>query len=170
MAFWDLIKKKESENNESSLGHLHTKLNQALPTSDDKQLISAACIAGLLARVAYVDFEIDPNEIVSMKNSLSKWTDYDDNTIETIANIAISEIKQLAGLENHIYAHQLNEILNENQKYQLLIALFALAAADGNADNLESEEIRTISTGLRLSHQHYISARATVADKLGALK
>ena len=48
--------------------------------------------------------------------------------------------------------------------------LFSVAASDGNADNLESEEIRTISKGLGLEHKHFVAARMSVKEYLGSLK
>ena len=73
-------------------------------------------------------------------------------------------------MEDHKYTDPLNDMLTNEQRYKVLEGLFALAASDGNAEQLESEEIRIISKGLLLEHKHFISARATVLNSLGALK
>ena len=87
-----------------------------------------------------------------------------------LANMAITHIKDMAGLDNHLYVHPLREILSQDERYKVLQSLFLVAASDGNVDNLESEEIRIICKGLELSNQHFTVARAEVAKYIGALK
>ena len=169
MTFWDIFKNKNISST-SRLSGLHEKLSSELPNAAEDELIEIACIAGLLARVAYVDFDIDTREIYSMKNILLEWTDLPDKDIDAIVHLAIEEIKELAGLENHKYCHPLNDILSNDQKYGLLKALFAVAASDHHVEQIENEEIRVICRGLRLQHNYYVSARASVLEKLGALK
>ena len=169
MAFWDrfiTINDQSSDNRNTLL----SKIKSLLPNKSDKQYQIITCVAGLLARVAYTDFTIDPGEEESMKVALKTWTNLNNEDVDAIVKISLDEIKNLAGLENHLYTSALHEHLSKDERYQLLESLFAVAAADGNVENQESEEIRLIATGLRLSHQHFISARATVLDKLGALK
>jgi uncharacterized tellurite resistance protein B-like protein len=120
--------------------------------------------------VAFTDMEIHEKEVTNIKSSIEEWTDLNSEEAAAITTLAISEVKDLAGLENHKYCHPLNDILSTQQKYGLLKSLFAIAAADGNVDNNEAEEIRVIATGLLLEHKHFISAKATILDKLGALK
>jgi hypothetical protein len=45
-----------------------------------------------------------------------------------------------------------------------------IAASDGGASSREAKEIRIIAQGLKLEHKHFISAQATVLEKLDALK
>ena len=123
-----------------------------------------------MARVAFVDLNIDENEQESIKNALIKWLALDQQLAEKVTSLTIQETKELAGRENHRYTQPLKENLSTDDRYKVLELLFSVAASDGNADNLESEEIRTISQGLGLEHQHFISARASVKDFLGSLK
>ena len=90
--------------------------------------------------------------------------------IQSIVEIAIGHIQDLAGLENHLYVHRLKEILDRDQRYAIVESLFALAASDGVVENIESEEIRIIVKGFDLSDQHFRVARAKVSDKIKALK
>ena len=60
--------------------------------------------------------------------------------------------------------------MKPKDRYSLLKALFSIAASDGSVDESESEEIRVICMGLRLQHQDFISARASVLDKIRALR
>ena len=59
--------------------------------------------------------------------------------------------------------------MKPEERYSLLKALFSIAASDGQVEEKESEEIRIISKGLRLQHQDFISARASVLDKIKSL-
>ena len=168
MAFWDLF--TASDQKETHLSGLHQKVEKLLPNAADDELVLVACIAGLFARVIYIDFEVHKNEIAKMKDALEHWTKLSAEEIGAIVEISIQEIKQLAGLENHKYAKPLCDIIGKDQRYGLLESLFQIAASDGNVDEKESEEIRVITTGLLLEHKHFISARATVLEYLGALK
>ena len=83
-----------------------------------------------------------------------------------ISELAISDIKELSGVENYTYTEVLSQILDKNDSYGILEVLFELAASDGGVSEKESEEIRIICRGLKLEHKHFISARATVLQYL----
>lgn len=166
MAFWDVFKDVSSNNFENVL---HEKLHSQLPNASEANLVTIACLSGLLARVAWTDLEIHEGEVQVMKDALTKWTDLSQDEIEATVTVSIEQIKELAGLENHKYTEPLSESLTESQRYGILEALFQLAAGDGEVSESESEEIRIISRGLLLETKHFISARATVLEYLGAL-
>ena len=169
MAIWDLFK-GQSDRVEEQQSSLYNELKQQLPDSSEEELVKVACVAGLLARVAYVDFVITENEVQHIQTVLTEWTDFSEQLVQVIAQVSLNHIKELAGLENHLYVRHLKPIMDQNTRYKLIEALFALAASDGVVENIESEEIRIIVKGFDLSDQHFLAARATVADKLAALK
>ncbi len=170
MAFWDVFKNNEvskTRDDQSSLYHI---LQSQFPDLSDENLIKTTCIAGLLARVAYVDFDLDEGEEVYMLKAITDFGTFSESESKIIVEIATSHIKELAGLENHLYVHSLKAILDKNARFSVVETLFALAASDGIVENVESEEIRIIVKGFELSDQHFLAARAKVADKLGVLK
>lgn len=169
MKFWDIFKPSGTETIDKTSG-LHQKISNLLPEKDDDELVKCTCVAGLLARVAYIDFNIHENEEEFIKNSLLTWTNFNKEEISAISKVAIEEIKDLSGLENHLYCHPLNELMDNDEKYGVIESLFAMAASDHEVTGDEEEEIRLINIGLRLEHKHFISARATVLDKVMALK
>ncbi len=169
MKFWDIFKTSKRETT-SQTSRLHQRLSTLLPDKNEDELIKSACVAGLLARVAYIDFDIHKNEKEFIKKSLKAWTNFKEKEVEAISKVAIEEIKDLAGLENHLYCHPLNKLMDNDEKYGVVESLFAMAASDHEVTGNESEEIRLINKGLRLEHKHFISARATVLEKLVALK
>jgi len=168
MAFWDIFKDKK--NDSENLSTIHLKVKDLLPGENETNLIKTACISGLLARVATIDFEVHQSEVLQMTQSLIDWGDLTKIDAENVVKIALEEITNLAGLENHKYCHPLNDIMEPKDRYSLVKALFSIAASDGSVDESESEEIRVICMGLRLQHQDFISARASVLDKIRALR
>lgn len=168
MGFLDIFSTQKQE--DTFANRLHKKVSILLPLADENELTLVACVAGLLARVAYIDFEIHEGEVEVMRTTLKKWSQLPDLDIEAIVSLALDEIKDLSGLENHKYCAPLNNILSENQRYAILQSLFAVAAGDGRVEHNESEEIRVVAHGLLLEHPQYIAARATVLEKLAALK
>lgn len=168
MGFWDLFK-EDDKNNKIQTGLFH-ELKTKLPNASENELIFTACISGLLARIAYVDFKVTDEEVNHIEAVLKEWTEFSNEMIEVIREVSIKHIKELAGLENHMYVHHLKPLIDKNERYKVVEALFALAASDGIVENIESEEIRIVVKGFDLSDQHFLAARATVAKKLGALK
>ena len=168
MSFWNIF--KNEENNDTFSSQLHKELSEHFPESNELKLEKIACFSGLLARVALVDLKRTSEERASIKNAISELTDYNQEDAEKICQIALEHVKELAGLEDHKYGQFLSDSCNNDEKMQILTALFAVAASDGNADNLESEEIRNITKSLKLEQKHFVAARATVAEHLGALK
>lgn len=172
MGFWDFFKIDRSNAEKTGqYSRLHDKIASHLPVdASEKDQVMMACIAGLLARVAYIDLKIECAEKSEMEKVLRQFTDFSDQIIKVAVETAADEIQDLVGGENHLYCSPLNELLDRDERYHILEALFAFAASNGVASAQESEEIRLISRSLLLEHRHFISARATVIEKLGALK
>ncbi|MBT7608144.1 MAG: hypothetical protein HN576_00205 [Bacteriovoracaceae bacterium] len=168
MSFWNLFKNEEQTTKSES--HLQGKIRDLLPYAEEETLITVTCVAGLMARVAFSDLVIDPKEVEQMNQSLGDFAILDALQTKAAIQIALEDVKALCGIENHMYTDPLSTMLTSEQRYSLLKALFKLAASDGKAEQVESEEIRLICKGLLLENKHFIAARATVADSLEALK
>lgn len=170
MTFWKFIEKNLSSTQIKPMGSLESKIKQNFPHLDDLKLAEIACISGLLARIAFVDLNIEESEKSKIQNSLKKWLNVDEDFAQKLTAITCTQTQILAGTEDHQYTRFLKENLSEAKRYQILEMLFGVAASDGNADNAESEEIRIITKGLGLEHKHFVSARASVKQFLGSLK
>jgi uncharacterized tellurite resistance protein B-like protein len=170
MTFWKFIEKNLNQTKTKPIGTLESKLKAEFSQEEDTKLAEIACISGLLARVAFVDLNIDESEKTNIQQSLKKWLSVSDDFAQKLTKITCTEIQALAGTENHQYTNFLKENMSETKRYQVLEMLFSVAASDGNADNAESEEIRIITKGLGLEHKHFVSARISVKEYLGSLK
>ena len=165
MGWFDFFKQEDQVAVKKYSG-LYEQLAQEHAELSEKDLVIISCIAGLMARVSYVDFELHDNEVKKMRELIQKWNGNISFDHELTTEIAIKYVKEMAGIENHLLVHPLKQFFSEEQKYQVLQTLFLIAASDGNVAAIESEEIRIICKGLELSHQHFIAARAEVSDFL----
>jgi uncharacterized tellurite resistance protein B-like protein len=170
MSFWDIFSNTNSTDAVKKHSSLHYEVKEMFPNLSEEELIKTTCLAGLFARVAYVDFSLEKSEITHMKKALKEMTDFNDEEIANIVTLANKHIKELAGLENHKFVYSLKEVMDQGERYKIVEALFYIAASDGTVANDESEEIRIINKGFDLSDRHFAAARAKVSDKLGALR
>lgn len=164
MSFWTKFSQVESKST------LEKSLKQEFPAFGDRKLVKIASLSGLLSVVAFNDLVIEESELNAMESALKEWSHLSDEEIKAIVSIASTHAKDLIDLENHIYTNELNKIMNVNEKYYVLESLFEIAASDGEVSNSESEQIRAISKAMKLSRNHFLSARAKVIDKLSILK
>ncbi|MCB9091515.1 MAG: TerB family tellurite resistance protein [Halobacteriovoraceae bacterium] len=168
MGFLDYFKFEDLTSERKS--QLQHSIEELLPGLNEKTYIGYTCIAGLMARVASVDMVIDEREREFMIEALLEWTDLNEDNAKAITEIALNNVKTLASLESHLYCSPLVDNYSRENRFSIVRVLFQLSASDDEVINAESEEIRTITKALNLTHEHFISARAEVADKLKALK
>jgi uncharacterized tellurite resistance protein B-like protein len=166
MSLFNFFKDEKKE----EISQLQAKLDEQFHAIDDEVLSTCACYAGLFAKVAYSDFNISDEEISKMKKILAKLTHLNQDTTNLIVEIAVSDMKELSGIQDHFYTQGLTNKLSEKEKGDLLIALFALAAVDNNVEEAEVESIRNIATGLNLGRPHFVAAKARFVDFLASLK
>ncbi len=163
MGLLDFFKAEDKEEVKKYSG-LYEQLAQEYKSLPENELVILSCIAGLMARVAYVDFELHANEVKKMQELIRQWNKKIEFDHELTTQMAVKYVKEMAGIENHLLVHPLKQFLSIDQRYQVLETLFLIAASDGNVAGIESEEIRTICKGLELSNQHFLAARAEVSD------
>lgn len=161
-----LLGHKDSE----TLHQLHAKVEQHFQGHDPEKLAILSCVAGLLARIAFVDMKLEEGEAQKMTTILARWGELDEREAGWLTQIAFDEVKNLGGLENHLYCHPLNNLLSKEQRQELLTALFAIAASDDSVSGEETEEIRLVAKGLLLEPGDFIAAKLSVKDYLAVLK
>lgn len=167
MRFFDIFKNHESD---QFVNRIHQKLKAEFSQFTENKLIIMACLSGLLARVAYVDFKVTEDEKEQIKNSLVQWLNLTKEEAITIADIAIEEMTELSGLDSRIYCTPLVELLDVDTRYHILETLFEIAASDGEVENKEINEIQFISNSLVLEKKYFLAAQATVKEHLNSLK
>jgi len=167
MGFFDLFVGKEEK---VYINELHKKFSEHFPNLPENRTILLTCLSGLLAQVAYVDFEVHEDEINHMENALTHWIKVSKEEAQFVAEVSVQEIKSLASFDNRKFCTPLVDILSVDERYHILETLFELAASDGVVEMAESNEISYISKSLVLEHKYFIAAKAKVREYLATLK
>lgn len=129
-----------------------------------------AAFAYLLGRVANVDHAVTDKEIESMRRIVSHEGDLSDESAALVVDIARSESLLFRGTEDFRVTQEFRTLATDAQKVALLRCLFAVGASDAAVTTVEDNEIRRISQELKITHEEFIAARATVREHLAVLK
>jgi uncharacterized tellurite resistance protein B-like protein len=122
------------------------------------------CLAGgLMARIAHIDNEISGVEAARIARLLETGWTSDPGSAELIAQVAVSEIA--SGLDQFRLVREFFQVTTEDERVRFLDILFQVADADDNVLHTEIEEIRKISTGLKLTHQQFIRAKIKIPSE-----
>ncbi len=163
MNFFDFFKTNKKTD---SINQIHTYLNENFPELGDERKVILSCFAGLLARVAYSDLKISQSEKNEMKKILCEVAHLKEDEARHISEYALHKMKELSGMDTRSYCKPLVDILSADERYKILKALFAIAAADGEVDNIETNEISYIANALVLEKKYFLSAQADVREYL----
>ena len=126
----------------------------------EKQLRKLSTAGGLMARVAYVDREVNAGEFEKMAAAVEKHFDLPRDAAGFVAEVAVDTISK--DLDYYRLTREFFQATTEEERVHFLETLFAVAASDGRVSHEEMEEIRTIATVLKLTHQQFIAAKLTV--------
>jgi len=130
----------------------------------DDQKIRKICFAGgLMAKVAAVDSEISDEEKEVMKKYLSGLWGLSEIEAELVAEIGCQRI--LKGLDYYRLTRGFCECTSYDERRIFLACLFQIANACEKTSFDETEEIKTISQSLKLTHKDFIAAKVTISDE-----
>ncbi len=115
---------------------------------------------GLMARVAYVDHEVQEGEFDSMVAAIQENWGLSDIQAALVAESAVSAITK--GLDYYRLSRQFFERTTEDERVHFMDALFAVADGDEGVSYMEIEEIRTIAIVLKLTHKQFIDAKLKI--------
>lgn len=112
---------------------------------------------GLMARVAHVDEEILETERDSMIAALREGWDLSQEAAALVAEIALAEFSK--GMDFYRLTREFFEATSRKERVTFAETLFRIAAADGDIAHTETEAIRRIANGLKLTHKQFIQAK-----------
>jgi uncharacterized tellurite resistance protein B-like protein len=129
-------------------------LDLDVPEEDLKKL---SLTGGLMARVANIDRQTTTDEIGAMAEAMRQGWKISSDAAAFVAEIAVSA----SSLEVDYFrmTREYFTCTTHEERVQLLDILFAVAAADGEISLAETEEIRRIAGGLKLTHKQFINAK-----------
>ena len=126
----------------------------------EKELRRLSLAGGLMARVAYVDHEVQESEFDSMVSAIKGNWELSEVEAALVAETAVSTITR--GLDYYRLSRRFFESTTEDERLHFMDALFAVADADGRVSYEEIEEIRTIATVLKMTHKQFIDAKLKI--------
>lgn len=136
---------------------------ERIPALSDRELRRLGLAGGLLAHVAHVDDQVTAEEKAAMRDALLRYWELTTAEAELVIEIAISEEAQY--LDFFRLSREFGEHFTYEECIKMARALFAVAAADGQLSFEETEEIRNIATGIKLTHQEFIAAKLHVLGR-----
>lgn len=151
----DFIKNRIFYNVHRRLALGESKLD--IPEAEVRKLSLAG---GLMARVAYVDREVTDSEFDAMLTALEDNWDIPKEAAALVAEVAVDEISK--DLDYYRLTRRFFERTTGAERLRFLDVLFAVADADGHVSYEETEEIRTISNMLKLTHKQFINAKLKI--------
>jgi|Deesub1362A_J573_1020465.scaffolds.fasta_scaffold01222_9 uncharacterized tellurite resistance protein B-like protein len=142
-----------------NLRHRLRSSAETLPL-DEAQLRKLSLAGGLLARVAHADHEVTEGERQAIEKVLREHWDLDPLQASLVVDIAL----EVAGreLDEFRLTRSFFDRTSAQERQSFVEALFHVAAADGLADRHETEAIRRIAQGLKLTHRQFIQAKLTL--------
>jgi uncharacterized tellurite resistance protein B-like protein len=171
MNLWKIFgidKKTRSEDPE--LGELFDGMEAILQDVAENDIKYVTGFSGLLGKVAYADMEISEDEVAKMQSVLSSTLLLKDAQVGSIIEMLQKHSVQLCSIEDYRYVRMINEVCDNEQKMELIEAMFAVAAADETVSSEEDSAIYVVSKGIGLSHKDFVTVRARFKNYLEVLK
>lgn len=111
----------------------------------------------LLFEVIWADHDIDPSEVAVMQQLLAETFKVSDSEIQSLTDKAKALHDNAVGL--HEFTTALNQHMDAETKYQVVLAMWKVAFADQRLDVLEEHIIRRAADLLYVPHKDFIRAK-----------
>lgn len=138
--------------------HLQPEENTQTLSPEQKQL----AVAALLIEVGTADRLLDDTELRTLRAILERKFNLAPERLDELSELAKSEQDEAISL--HQFTTQINEACDQNEKYELIKAMWEVAYADNELDKYEEALIRQVAELIHVSHSMFIHARNTVRD------
>lgn len=116
----------------------------------------------LLFEVVWADHEVDQQELAAMETLLSETFDLKPADVTELSVKAKVLHEQAVGL--HEFTSALNEHMDHDSKYEVILSMWKVAHADQQIDALEEHIIRRTADLLYVSHSRFIEAKITARE------
>jgi uncharacterized tellurite resistance protein B-like protein len=135
----------------------HLELEQSQINIPEDELRKLSLAGGLMARVAYADHQVQEDEFDGMVATIRDYWGISEMEATMVVEVAVSEISK--GLDYYRLAREFFIATNQDERMRFVKALFTIASQHGGVSNQETEEIRSISKLLKLTHKQFIKAK-----------
>lgn len=169
MSIWSLLGFSVPEPAGAPTGDAIERLAAELQRFPPERARYLAGFAYLLGRVARADQVVSAAETAAMERIVGK-RGLGAGEARLVVEMACSLNELFGATEDFVVAREVSRNATREQKLALVDSLFAVSAADRNISTLEDNEIRRISSELRLTHADFIAVRSRYREHLGVLK
>lgn len=142
---------------------------ERLPKTDEATRRVVTAIAGLLACVAFSDHVMSPEEERSIRVELGRIHGLDAFAVNAITDVVKAEARRLSAEGDQLFARDIRELCEREQRVEVLDAVLEIAAADGRLTLDETNYLRRLATKLGLSQEEYVLVQERHRDKLTVL-
>ena len=164
---WLGLEAGESEHGQvDSLGEIEKTLENLAP-NDARYL---AGFAYILSRVARADHEVSEAESALMTRLVAEHGGLQPEQATLVVRIATTQTLRHGGTEDFIVTREFASMASRDQKLALLNCLFAVSATDSSIRTVEDNEIRRITSELKLEHRDFIKVRSAHTGHLEVLR
>lgn len=129
-----------------------------------------AAFAYHLARIAHADHVMNDVERETLSRLVAEESGLPAAEIVEVIDLVARESWLFRGTEDYRVMREFDALATPEQKLGLIRCLFAISAADEEVVTKEDNEIRHIALALKISHDDFIAARATVREHLAVLR
>ncbi len=136
--------------------HLHAGDAGAPLSQEQKQLAFAA----LLVEVALADQDFSLTEREKLAETLGERFSLSHQAIELLIENAQRQSSDAVSL--HQFTQLINDSCSAQEKFDLIIAMWETAYADGQLDKYEDYTIRKVADLIYVSHADFIRAKSQV--------
>jgi uncharacterized tellurite resistance protein B-like protein len=133
------------------------ELEQTQINISEDELRKLSLAGGLMARVAYADHEVQEGEFDGMVAVIRDYWGISEMEATMVVEVAASEISK--GIDYYRLAREFFIITSQDERVSFIKALFAIASQHDGVSYQETEEIRSISKLLKLTHKQFIKAK-----------
>ena len=129
-----------------------------------------AAFAYVLSRVAGADFHISEVETVKMVELVHRLGQLTEAQALLVVEIAKSQQRLFGGTENFLVTREFREIASEQQRFDLLRCLFAVAAADATISSEEEAQLWQVAGELGFSRAEFTKVRGEYQELRSVLQ
>ncbi len=130
----------------------------------EEELYSICLFGTLLASVAVVDGKFEDSEREALKAVLTDRFGYQEDKLAILYEVVEEQAK--GGFDFHEVVTELNNQISYNDRVKLIDCFFAIAAADGDISQKESDQIRLITKAMYIPHQLFKEGKVKALDAL----
>ena len=127
-------------------------------TVKTEQLAAAA----LLVEVMVIDGNLEQQELTSISQTLCQILALSSEQVDELIRLSREEVAEATSL--YQFTREINTHFNDEQKMNLLTAMWRVAFADGYLDKHEESIIRRVADLLHILHSDYIRCKLAARD------